>query len=319
MKKDLYNLSVKEFVNYLLPQKPEKMFPEIFPPNKMYFGRKYKFDNIAEVYRYGLLGHFMTRLELDIDKVDVINYIYQKTDGFNPTLLKAFYDDFNKHWDEYIEYEYPYFVDTWGREVLTILDDNGEELEIYFDKDKGIMIANSNDLYDIFSRKEFKENNIVVDSESEKLLYQKSFMETSLFYHFFNNRAPLFGYVCKFLEDKIAEFTIDESSNISEKAVESKQIPEKLMIPEAQKWMNKAVCLGLLNEDYSPTKLLETRPQKAYFADRFSEKVWNSKCYAPFEKLWGIQGLAKARWNTIEIVGKVRGQGPIDNLFDSCE
>lgn len=94
-----------------------------------------------------------------------------------------------------------------------------------------------------------------------------------------------------------------------------KQLPEELNTAKAKKWLQVAIDGGLLNEDWTVTDKVKTKPQKALLAELLSEKIGITNKYVHFERIWNVSNLAQKRWNTREQVGKVRGGEYIEKVL----
>lgn len=79
--------------------------------------------------------------------------------------------------------------------------------------------------------------------------------------------------------------------------------------------LQKAINGGLLNADYTTTDKVETLSQKALLAEILSERLGLKSKYKPFEMLWGVKNLAKARYKAKEETGKVVGGETIESVF----
>lgn len=92
-------------------------------------------------------------------------------------------------------------------------------------------------------------------------------------------------------------------------------LPKELNTEKAISLLNEAVEKGLLNDDYSTTEKLKTKPQKALFAEMLSNKLELQHKYKPFEELWNVSRLAQQRYKSKEEIGKVRGEEYIYACF----
>ena len=93
------------------------------------------------------------------------------------------------------------------------------------------------------------------------------------------------------------------------------ELPDELNNDEAKKWLQVAIDGGLLNDDYSNTSKTGTKAQKALLAEILSGKIGLEHKYKTFERLWGVSGLSKQRYKSIEEVGKVKGGNIIEDVF----
>jgi hypothetical protein len=92
-------------------------------------------------------------------------------------------------------------------------------------------------------------------------------------------------------------------------------IPKELNTKQVKDVLCKAVKSGLLDGNYKPTHLM-TKAMMALLADElYDRELVGYNRYSIFEKWWDKKGLAKCRYSSIEIVGKVRGQEKILALF----
>ena len=121
-------------------------------------------------------------------------------------------------------------------------------------------------------------------------------------------RQRLYGELCKELD-----FVADEEERPH--GHEDVIIPDELNTDEAKKWLQVAIDGGLLNGDYSTTDKTKTKPQKALLAETLSEKIRLKHKYKPFETIWGVSGLAKARYKSREETGTVKGGDIITDTF----
>lgn len=92
-------------------------------------------------------------------------------------------------------------------------------------------------------------------------------------------------------------------------------LPDELNTDKARQWLNVAINGGLLNNDYSTTSKVKTKPQKALLAEILSEKIGLEYKYKPFETLWNVSGLAKKRYKSREETGRVKGGDIIEEVF----
>lgn len=92
--------------------------------------------------------------------------------------------------------------------------------------------------------------------------------------------------------------------------------PKELSTDEARKWLQVAINGGLLNADYSTTDKTRTKPQKALLAEILSDKIGLAHKYKPFETLWNVSGLSKSRYKSKEEKGIVKGGNIIIEVFE---
>ena len=94
------------------------------------------------------------------------------------------------------------------------------------------------------------------------------------------------------------------------------ELPDELKTDKAQKWLRVAINGGLLNEDWTVTDKVKTKPQKALLAEILSEKISIKNKFVLFEKIWNVSNLAQKRWNSREQTGTVRGGKDIETVFN---
>lgn len=94
------------------------------------------------------------------------------------------------------------------------------------------------------------------------------------------------------------------------------ELPYELKTDKAQKWLRVAINGGLLNEDWTVTDKVKTKPQKALLAEILSEKIGITNKFVLFEKIWNVSNLAQKRWNSREQTGTVRGGKDIETVFN---
>lgn len=94
------------------------------------------------------------------------------------------------------------------------------------------------------------------------------------------------------------------------------ELPDELKTDKAQKWLRVAINGGLLNEDWTVTDKVKTKPQKALLAEILSEKIGIKNKFVLFEKIWNVSNLAQKRWNSREQTGTVRGGKDIETVFN---
>ena len=94
------------------------------------------------------------------------------------------------------------------------------------------------------------------------------------------------------------------------------ELPDELKTDKAQQWLRVAIDGGLLNEDWTVTDKVKTKPQKALLAEILSEKIGITNKFVLFEKIWNVSNLAQKRWNSREQTGTVRGGKDIETVFN---
>ena len=93
----------------------------------------------------------------------------------------------------------------------------------------------------------------------------------------------------------------------------NKELPKELCTEAVKERLQKAVDGGLLDDRYQPTEKTKTKQQMAYLAELMGKPFGLG--YKPFETLWNVKGLAKARYKSREVVGKVQGGEYIERVF----
>ncbi len=105
------------------------------------------------------------------------------------------------------------------------------------------------------------------------------------------------------------------NNRLQQQEKQSPTLPKELDTPEAKKWLKKAIDGGLLNDDYTTTDKVKTKPQKALLAEILSEKIGLEHKYVSFEKLWDVKKLTQSRYKSKEERGKVCGGELIEAVF----
>ena len=117
------------------------------------------------------------------------------------------------------------------------------------------------------------------------------------------------------ISKRLFERLHDSGSLNYETGKPKREIPKELDNEKARKWLQRAIDGGLLNNDYTTTEKVSTKPQKALLAEILSEKIGIENKWDVFEKLWGAKGFAKVRYKSREETGKVRGGEFIEAVF----
>lgn len=137
------------------------------------------------------------------------------------------------------------------------------------------------------------------------------------------DRTNVIHYIFNKERAKALRAFLDECRNTCGKAG---GLAPELQEPRAQAILDKAVKVGLIKDDYSPTDKLRTKALRAYFAMKFSEATgWKDASgkpqhrYAPFERLWGDKGLGMIMYNKRAYNGKVQGAGVLDAFFTNIK
>lgn len=93
-------------------------------------------------------------------------------------------------------------------------------------------------------------------------------------------------------------------------------LPEELSTDEAMGVFTKAIESGVICIDDSGYHWEGTDPQLALFAEVMHEKLRLTNKWKSFEELFNKKNLAQTRYNSVEKVGKVRGDERIYRLFE---
>ena len=289
MKKELYDLTIEEFVRLLCGMEEVYSFElKIFNDNGDMEKDEIRgtYDEIRDFLTCLTLKHPENKtIQSQLDKIenstfdykmqlsqlDVYNYLEKKTQGFDK-------DRTGIVWHEISMYHCMY-SDEERLDVINKKIKNGWK-EYKLIEEKNCITG------DVYNTIDYKD------------AYEKEF---GIAYDFCYDQAM------NLLKNKMEGCDINSSK--------LKTLSKELSTDEARKWLQVAINGGLLNADYSTTDKTRTKPQKALLAEILSDKIGLDHKYKPFETLWNVSGLSKSRYKSKEEKGIVKGGNVIIEVF----
>lgn len=319
MKKELYDLTIREFILAFLPHSKEW------------------YEDGNKDYYYLVSG----------SKLDIVNYLEYKTDKFSHDKVLAVLYDIKETKEKYVgeelygEYNY---LDSEDFGVMSVLLGDGKMfVDIEFDKEIGRVVSHETgeEITEVTDMAETREDfihskNIFLEHGYKELIpnllakeIESAFEEIKVACIIGNKDIEFIENILKkyITETESQEFGNECSQDLKDllrvnKQVENREtnsnvvMPKELSTDEARKWLQVAINGGLLNVDYSTTDKTRTKPQKALLAEILSDKIGLAHKYKPFETLWNVSGLSKSRYKSKEEKGIVKGGNIIIEVFE---